>query len=359
MKKLIAYITTLFLSSTTWANLPYYPITFPRDEGAHYQNIPYAYTALIEWWYFNGKAITDDGHHISYDVAMFNPAKKMFGSVVTRPMVHIQVADLDSKQSYGTKKDYPSSAGTVSTSKLAITVDKDYSLQETQENGKPVYWLSATGSNKNTNLKLNLKLEPISDPLLINQNGLMPMPNNTNSYYYSIPRFKTTGTIEINHATYQITTTPFESWMDHQWGDFDPNSVGWEWFSVRLTNGLIANIFVDIDYAHNNAVVGGIANIILPNGELKFIPYTDFQLSRANYWYDAKLALQYPLTFNFNFPSLNLQLTNVAVFAEQENNGYWEGACDVSGIYDQEAVSGYSYTEIVYKSPAAKELIKH
>lgn len=357
MKNLALIFILSILTTCAFANFPYYPITFPRDEGAHYDNIPYSYSQIIEWWYFNGKATTDDGHHISYDVAMFYPAKKVMGYAVTKPIVHIQIADLDNKQSYGTVTEYGIDSGDVSTSKLAITIDKDYSLQETQENGHPVYWLQATGSNKTTTLKLNLRLEPASAILLINQNGLMPMPANTNSYYYTIPRFKTTGSFQINNATYQVNNTPSESWMDHQWGDFDPSKYGWEWFSVRLTNGLIANIFVDIDYNHNDAVVGGLANIVLPSGDLKFIPYTDFQMTRDNYWYDAKLGIKYPLTFNFNFPGLNLQLTNVAAFPEQEQNGYWEGACDVSGSYNQDSVSGYSYTEIVYKSPAYERLL--
>ena len=355
MKKLVLLFSCYLLSSMALANLPYYPITFPRDEAAHYDNIPYSYDRLIEWWYFNGKATTDDGRNIGYDIAMFYPAKKVFGYVVTKPIIHIQVADIDKQQGYGVQTEYAVDDGNVSTSKLDITVDNDYSLKESQENGKTVYLLQATGSNKTTTIKLNLKYEPLTEPLLINQTGLMPIPDNTNSYYYSIPRFKTTGTIQVNNTTYQINTTPGDSWMDHQWGDFNPEKFGWEWFSVRLTNGLIANIFLDVDYQHNEKVVGGLANIILPSGDLKFIPYTDFQVSRDNYWLDPALGIRYPLTFTFNFPQLNLQLQNVAAFADQERNGYWEGACNVSGTYNQDAVTGYSYTEIVYQSPATKK----
>ena len=53
MKKLFALLL-LSITSNALANLPYYPLQFPRDEGAHVKNIPYAYQHLIEWWYFNG-----------------------------------------------------------------------------------------------------------------------------------------------------------------------------------------------------------------------------------------------------------------------------------------------------------------
>lgn len=339
--------------SVAFANLPYTPVTFPRDEAAHWGNIPYSYDTIIEWWYYNGKLTTDEGKNLSFDLALFNPAKKKFGVVVNKPILHIQVADLDNKQAYGVKHEYGLDTGDVSDKTLDITVEKDFALHKTMENGKTIYVLKAQGTEKNTTLKLDLKFEPISQPFLINESGLMPMPDNTNSYYYTIPQFKTTGTVTINNSTYQITKTPGSSWMDHQWGDFNLDHYGWEWFSVRLENGFVANVFLNYEFA-TKKVVSGLANVILPNGQKKYIPYTDFTVVKSNYWYDEKNGISYPMTFNFNFPTLNLTMQTDAAFPQQELHGYWEGYCNTKAIADKKDVNGFAYMEIVYHDQGKK-----
>lgn len=352
MRKICISILLLFFCHLTYANLPYFPLTFPRDEAAHYKNIPYTFAQLIEWWYFNGKLTTDEGKNLSYDIALFNPAISI-GNIITKPSLHMQIADLDNKKTYGTAIDYLPNAGKISTEKLDIIVNDDYSLQKKTLNGKEVYILKAEGHNGDISLKFDLILDPVSQAFLINENGLMPMPNDTNSYYYSIPHFKTTGTIKINDSTYQINKNPGDSWMDHQWGDFDVQTNGWEWFSIRLENGLIANIFLNIEFK-TKKVVNGLANIILPSGEKRFISYKDFIVSRDNYWFDQKLSISYPMTFNIAFPELGLEITNVAAFTEQEMHGYWEGYCNVNAVYKKQDVAGFSYTEIVYDNPTLK-----
>lgn len=352
MRKLAMTLGLLCFCHFTYANLPYYPLTFPRDEAAHYKNVPYPYVLLVEWWYFNGSLTTDEGRHFSYDIAMFNPALQ-FNGVITKPKLHIQLSDLDNKKSYGAAVDYAPNAGQFAADKLDIQMNNDYTLRKTTLNGKDVYILKAEGKSGETTLKFDLLLEPVSQPLLINGNGLMPMPNDTNSYYYSIPHFTTTGSFTLNETTYQLHKTPGDSWMDHQWGDFNVQANGWEWFSIRLQNGLAANIFLNIDYK-NNKVIDGLANLILPSGEKRFIPYKNFIVTRDNYWLDTKLSMNFPLVFNFNFPELGLTINNVAAYPEQEVHGYWEGYCEVSALYNKHEAKGYSYTEIVYRNPTMK-----
>ncbi len=338
-------------TSMAHANLPYFPLDFPRDEAAHHQNIPYSFTHMIEWWYFNGKLVTDEGRHLSFDVALFNAAINVKGRVYTQPMLHMQLADLDNKIAYGVGKDYFVNEGKFDTEKLNIIVKNDYSLQKKGEKEKEVYLLNAEAHQNNTALKFNLIMEPKGSFFLINENGLMPMADNTNSYYYSIPHFKTTGTLKLNDKTYQINLNPGDAWMDHQWGDFNLDSNGWEWFGVRLNNGIDANIFLIFNF-NDNKVIGGLANVILPSGEKRFISYQDMEVFREDYWFDPLLSILYPTTYRINIPSIGLSLTNVAAFPEQEKHGYWEGYCEVSGSYNQQEVTGFSYTEIVYSTPS-------
>lgn len=349
MRKLFVSFFLLLITNISFANFPYFPVTFPRDGGAHFNNIPYDFSKLMEWWYFNGYLKTDEGKELSYDVAFFNPAVK-FGRLVRRPTLHIQIADLQEKISLGTSKTYFINSGKVSTEKMDISLDKDYLLQEIQQNGKTVYLLRAEGNENNHHLKVDLTLEPLDQPFLIAGNGLMDMPNNTNSYYYSIPHFKTTGTIQVDEKIHHINNAPGDSWFDHQWGDFDVLKNGWEWFSVRLNNGIVANIFLNIEYSNHNVLMG-LASIILPDGKQYFIPSHDFIVNRYYYWTDPQTGIHYPMSFDFKFPQLDLEMISDAAFPEQQRNGYWEGYCHAKGIYKNQAAAGFAYMELVYAPP--------
>ena len=279
----------------------------------------------------------------------------MNGKVLTKPMLHIQIADLDNKKSVGTSQTYDINAGSFSTSDLNITVNNDYSLRKAIMRGRDVILLTAIGRNNDTSMRFDLIFEAESDPFLINKNGLLPMLNNTNSYYYSIPHFKTTGEFTLNGETYQISLRPGDTWMDHQWGDFNVQTNGWEWFSIRLDNGLVGNIFLNVDY-QKKGVVDGVASVILPSGEKQFIPYSQMLVTRSNYWYDQRLGVSYPTTFGISIPSLGLTVNNVAAFPDQEVNGYWEGYCSANATYKNQNTNGFSYTELVYLAPGSREV---
>ena len=356
MRRIAVFFLLFIFSSVTCANLPYFPLEFPRDEGAHFKNIPYSFSRLIEWWYFNGFIETTDGHKFGYDVAIFHPAINK-DKIYAKPFLHIQIADLDNKKSYGYSGEFPINYGRFSTTTLAIELDDVFGLWRGLLSNEIVYTLEANVVDGGTALGLNLTLEPTSSIFLINENGLMPMMDDTNSYYYSIPHLKTSGTLKINQASYQINDAVSDSWMDHQWGDFSTEKSGWEWMSVRLKNGLVANIFMNIEYK-TKKVVGGLANIILPNGEKRFISYKDFLVKRENYWLDPKLGIEFPMMFKFTFPTIGLYVESSAAFPEQELNGYWEGFSNVKANYLTEMVDGFSYVELVYSRQGMRDALK-
>lgn len=347
MKKMLILLGLSLASTALLAKgLPYYPVSFPRDEGAHYANVPYDYKYLVEWWYFNGSLTTDDNRHFGFDTAFFNTDVQKDGDSSIQPMLHMQISDLDNKKSYGVETVYDKNEGSNSTDHLNISLNDDYSLSKKTIDGQEVYVLKAQTKNKRTALKFDLILKPVSPVLLINQIGYMPMAHKTDTYYYSIPHFITTGTIEINGKSYTVHNTPGDAWLDHQWGNFNV-FAGWQWFSVRLDNGLVANIFLNI--SHDNArVIGGLANIVLPDGSLRFIDYNHFTATPTNYWYDQKLKISFPTEFTINIPELSLNIDNIAAYPDQEVLGYWEGYAHISATYQQQNVNGFSYTELVY-----------
>src|SRR5262249_11735630 len=53
------------------------------------------------------------------------------------------------------------------------------------------------------------------------------------SYYYSIPRMPTSGTLTLPGEHFEVTG---ESWMDREWSTsaLEPGDVGWDWFALQL-----------------------------------------------------------------------------------------------------------------------------
>ena len=54
------------------------------------------------------------------------------------------------------------------------------------------------------------------------------------SYYYSYTRLAAGGTLTIDGKETAASGTV---WMDHQWGDFQIDPAGWDWFSLHLDDG--------------------------------------------------------------------------------------------------------------------------
>src|SRR3990167_1595716 len=107
MLKRIAEFASLALSSSlAFASIPYYPVTFPRDEAAHFENVPYDFRQLMEWWYLNGKLLTDEGKNFGYYVSMFNPVTRNVNRTVNQPLLRIQVSLLDAKKNYETETQF-------------------------------------------------------------------------------------------------------------------------------------------------------------------------------------------------------------------------------------------------------------
>ena len=53
------------------------------------------------------------------------------------------------------------------------------------------------------------------------------------SYYYSLTRLDSSGTVRVGEATYQVSGS---SWMDHEWSTsyLTADQVGWDWFALQL-----------------------------------------------------------------------------------------------------------------------------
>ncbi len=155
-KQTLAIITVGLLAAfaiPAFANLPYFPVNFPRDDAAHHDNVPYPVNQITEWWYYNGKLTSTEGRKFAYFVAVFHLDMELTAQQKSRgAVVMVQVMDLDQKNVYGKEMVYPDDAASFSTQQLAIQIGTDFSLNANGSN----YYLTEAIADDKPDIKFNL-----------------------------------------------------------------------------------------------------------------------------------------------------------------------------------------------------------
>ena len=93
-------------------------------------------------------------------------------------------------------------------------------------------------SAQDRGLGLDLVLTPMKPPALHGDGGYSRKSAKFDaaSYYYSLPRLNTRGSITVDGRKLAVTGT---SWMDHEFftSAMAPDLAGWDWFSLQLADG--------------------------------------------------------------------------------------------------------------------------
>lgn len=328
------------LSFSAWGNLPYHPIQFPRDEAAHYANVPYPISKMTEWWYYNGKLTSKNGRHFGYYLFFFHASDNK-GSL---PVFYVQLTDIDNKKVYGKRiVFFNKNKVSLSTEKLSLKYGNNLSLRK----DKNTYLLTVTiPANKDPQFGFSLNFTPKRAVLLASKTGLIDMRKNTNSYYYSYTHLLTSGHVQIGNEVFQIDPKQSLSWMDHQWGDFTlDSSYQWLWASIQLNNGLEMDLAATMD-EKTKKIIPAWANIIMPNNSRIYLTHpNDLEYQH----YGIPRGQKFPLTYNLTIPSIDLKLQLNSLVAGQDVNGIWEGISSAKGTYKGQSVSGFATTENTIK----------
>lgn len=337
--KLFFLAVASFISMPALANLPYHPIQFPRDEAAHYDNVPYPVSTMTEWWYYNGKLTATNGRQFGYYLNYFFIQYDWKGKKIIIPQFTIQITDIDKQKVYGKRVFFLEKNTYSSTQDLNVMLGKNITLQK---NNNTFLLDGVVEIKNNPTLKFSMQLTPSRDALMIMDKGLVDLWDNTNSYYYSYTRLNTDGFIQIGKEKFTLNPQQSISWMDHQWGDFIPlpGKNQWIWTSVQLENGLEINLAVIYDNA-TRAQVNGWASILMPDGSRLHLPnFEDY-----SYKPRKSFAGKFPLSYDLTIPSIDLDLQIDALAPGQHVNTIWEGVSEVKGTYRGFPVRGQAYTE--------------
>jgi predicted secreted hydrolase len=165
------------------------------------------------------------------------------------------------------------------------------------------------------------------------------------SLYYSFPRLRTTGTLELDGTSFRVRG---ESWMDKEFGSsqLSPEQVGWDWFSLRLDDGRDLMLYTlrraDGTADHRSAT------LIAADGTPRYLDEGEWTVRATGEW-EAPSGARYPARWVLEVPSEGLRLDIVPRLDDQENRSrlsggvvYYEGAVAVRDLRGEEKGRGYA-----------------
>ncbi len=328
-----------------------YDWSFPADYGPHPE-------FQTEWWYYTGNVATEEGRRFGYQFTLFRraiaPVEPETDSEWRTNQIymgHFTITDIAGEQFFHDERFSRASAGLA-----GATMDPNYRvwLENWQVVGLNDDATRTRITGSFDDVALDVTLEQVKRPALQGENGLSPKsdePGNA-SYYYTLSRLVTEGTVTIGDETFAVTGN---TWKDHEFSTsaLGEGAVGWDWFglifddnremtigSIRLTDGGVRT------YSGGE---GSPALLIEADGSERYIPAANFTIEALDTWTSPHTGGVYPSGWQVTISdtgtgeALNFTLTPMLLDQELHGNGivYWEGALEISGD-----VTGYGYAEL-------------
>lgn len=306
--------------TSTTATAPAFPtfVDLPADQAAHPD-------AQWEWWYVVGH-LSAGGHRFGYEVQIAGgPA----------PEALIAITDQTTGAFYTDSAHYSPDQTSFSTTALDERVPS-----ATLSGPMDAMRLHATLAGG----QIDLTLSAQGPALYPGGTGLIPFLSGT-SYYYSLPRLASQGTLTVGGRAYPVTG---ESWLDHQWGTWDWTAVRrWTWMAVQLPGGDRLNLW---DSFASSGEETHYATVLRPDGTHEVVAVVPLAAGTTGWWTSPATGKRYGTRWSVEIPALGARLTVVAWPRGQEvfdpaSGGIFEGAAVVSGWYRGTPVGGQAYVE--------------
>lgn len=352
------------------------PFAFPRDHGPHpgFRN---------EWWYFTGNLDGPDGRRFGYQLTFFRtalapaaPRRRSEWGASEVYMAHLAVTDAAGRTFHAYDRFARAAVGLAGARAAPFRVwleDWRAEGEPAPSGSAPEVRRAAAGSTADGaapserapfpirlraahgDIGIDLRLERGKPPVLQEERGLSrkgPQPGNA-SYYYSLTRMPTTGTIRLAGDTFRVRG---ESWMDREWSTsaLGSDEVGWDWFALQLDDGRELMLY-RIRRRDGSASPFSGGSIVAPDGTATPLSLADARLDVLDHW-TSPGGTRYPARWRLRVPTAGLDLDVRPVLPDQELNvtvRYWEGAVDVSGTSRGRPVRGRGYVELTGYGDAA------
>jgi predicted secreted hydrolase len=225
---------------------------------------------------------------------------------------------------------------------------EDWSIGESGNNpsvGDAENWLLLAEGEE---ISIELELLALKPPALNGESGLSrkSAQESNASYYYSLPRLQSTGTLEIAGDEYAVSGL---SWLDREWSSsaLGADQQGWDWFALQLSDGsdLMFYNLRKTDGSQDQYSAGTWVDV---DGHARHLNRDEVEIVVTDQWKNPA-GDSYPARWEIRIEDLDLALTVTPVMANQElltTVRYWEGAVDVLGQRGELPIEGRGYVEL-------------
>lgn len=330
------------------------PIQFPADHGPH----P---AFKLEWWYYTGNLQTDAGRRFGYQFTVFRNAlappdtTQVVSASDWRTeqlyFAHFTLSDIDAAQFHAFERFSRGAAGLAGAQPEPFKVWlEDWQATEGTQ-GMPAMQIRAEEGG----VAIDLGMQPVKPTVLQGEEGFSikgPGAGNA-SYYYSMTRLQTTGTVTVAGETFAVDGL---SWMDREWSTslLAEDQEGWDWFSLHLDDGRDLMYFnVRSTSAPRSPYADGA--LIAADGQKQALEPAAIQLEVLDTWESPRGGV-YPSRWRMQVPGEAIDLYIEPFFENQELDlaiRYWEGAVRVTGSAGGQPLSGTGYVELTGYDPTA------
>jgi predicted secreted hydrolase len=322
------------------------PLTFPEDFGAHEE-------FRAEWWYYTGNLQTSEDRHFGFELTIFRvgllpPTAELptDSQWYDRSMyfAHFAISDIGNERFYAFERysrPGPGLAG-AQVDPYRVWIE-DWAITE---RATEVYELQAAQAG----IDLKLTLTDEMGVVLHGENGYSRKgAESTNaSYYYSQPRLRADGIVEVDGTRYPVSGL---AWKDHEFSTsvLDKNQIGWDWFSLQFEDGTALMLF-QLRERGGGTSDSSSGTFIAREGRSQPVQKDDFEIVVLEEWRSPHTQGVYPAAWEIRLNEPDCLLEIQPWMADQEINfpavTYWEGAVRVEGMCDGTPTRGNGYVEL-------------
>ncbi len=316
---------------------------FPADHGPHpeFRN---------EWWYVTGNLDDQDGRRFGFELTIFRfalapsvPESESRWRTNQVYIAHLAITHAEDARFYVAQRYSRGAAGLAGAgaAPLRVWID-DWSIA--QDPGSDAWRLHAADAD----FGIDVELRALEPPVLNGIDGLSQKsadPGNA-SYYYSITRLVTDGSIRIGDREYTVSGL---SWLDREWSTsaLAAEQVGWDWFALQLSDGSDL-MFYGLRKNDGTQDAASAGTFRSAKGVTSHLAADDVVITVLDTW-ESPEGGSYPSKWRLVVPRFGIDVTITPVMPNQELFTivrYWEGAVDVNGTVDDAAVKGRGYVEL-------------
>ena len=317
--------------------------SFPADHGAHpaFRN---------EWWYITGNLDDEAGRRFGFELTIFRfalapavPDSESRWRTNQVYIAHLAVTNPDDERFYVAQRYSRGALGLSGAQAEPVRVWIDD--WEIAKSGDSDAWRLRADDAA---FGIDVKLSALKPPVLNGIDGLSQTssdPGNA-SYYYSMTRLGTEGTIRIGEREYTVSG---QSWLDREWSTsaLAADQVGWDWFALQLSDGSDL-MFYGLRKTDGTEDAASAGTFVSASGVASHLDAEDVEITVLDTW-DSPEGGSYPSRWELTVPRFGIRVTVTPIMAGQElftTVRYWEGAVDVVGTREGAAITGRGYVEL-------------